>query len=228
MSAAVSHSAELRCVDEAPDEPDVIGDAERRCQRGELAPVRLALAPDQLGMGRAHDDVQRGRVGLDDGGHRRDGRFVALARPEQSEAQDDRAAFQSQLGLDAVGCHERQARDAVWHDLQAGWVDAVRAGQQCRRRGGHHDGRRDRADELAQDASLRRSRMLQDRVQRGDDRRAEGLDEVEDVRPVAATPDAVLMLDGDDIDRSRVDPARGAQVVRRMIATRSDDGPPSG
>ena len=55
------------------------------------SPVGLALAAEQLRVRGAHDHVERRRVGLDHGGHRRDGRLVSLARAQQAEAQDDRS-----------------------------------------------------------------------------------------------------------------------------------------
>ena len=167
----------------------------------------------------AHDDVQRGGVGAHDGGHRGDGGLVALARAEQAETQDHLAPTEPHLRLDAVRRDERQVGDAVRHDLHVRRVGAVGAGQQPRRRSGHHHGRRGHVNQLSQDAPLRRGRVLKDGVQRRHGRRAQGPHEVENVRPVRPAPDAVLVLNRYGIERAPIDPAGGAEVVRRDVAS---------
>ena len=88
--------------------------------------------------------------------------------------------------------------------------------EQVRGRLRHHDGRLDQLDQLGQDRALRVGRGAQHGVQRRDRGHVERSDEVEDVLAVLAAPDAVLVLDGDDIDAPG-ELARRADVVVGLV-----------
>ena len=169
-------------------------------------------------MGRPDDDVDRLRVRRDHGRQGVDGQLVALARAEEAEAQDDVATLELDRRLDRVGVDEGQIRDAVRDHVEAARIDAVATREQAGRRRRHDDGRRRRIDEFGQDVALPVGRRLEDRVERHDGRDVEGPDEVQDVRPVLAAPDAVFMLDRNDVDAAREGLGGGAVVVA-FIAT---------
>ena len=117
-----------------------------------------------------------------------------------------------------AGIDQREVRHAVGDDLDLRGVDAIRPGQHARR-GARHDHRRGgRVDERAEDRPLVGGRLAQDRVQRGDRRGVEGVDEIEDRGAVDAAPDAVLVLDRHDVGASR-DVAGDPGVVTRLVAT---------
>ena len=61
-----------------------------------------------------------------------------------------------------------------------------------------------------------RGRLGQDGVQRHDRRHAQRADEVEHVLAILAAPDAVLVLDRDDVDAA-VQRLGGAQVVSALV-----------
>src|SRR5450756_3041153 len=76
------------------------------------------------------------------------------------------------------------------------------------------DSRRRRpSHQLREDPSLGWGRVSQDRVERGDDRLVEGADEVEDAGAIFAAPDAVLVLNGDDIHVAVTERAGRPRVV---------------
>ena len=175
-------------------------------------------------MGRTDDDVQHRRMRRDDVGQRRDRELVALARTEETEAEDDLAALHAEARLDRVGVDEREVRHAVRDDVQPA---------PARRRRRCSAGRPRIATSRRWRRSARRARsgwpaawrrVPQDGVKRRDrrDRRAPG--EVEDVLAVLAAPDPVLVLDRDDVDASCPGPRPSARG-RRARPSGSGDGP---
>ena len=93
-------AAQLHAPDEAVDEADVVGHAQRLGVRREPLAIRLTLGRGNGRVGRADDHVQGVGVCADDLGHRLDDRLEPLVGVEQPEAQDDLAALQAQPGLD--------------------------------------------------------------------------------------------------------------------------------
>ena len=163
------------------------------------------------------DHVQRRGEGSAHGRHRRDRGLVPLARAEQAEAQDHQTALQVEVRLDGVGIDERQARHAVRHDPDAPRLHAVGPREQGGGRPGHDDGRGRHAHELRQDPPLGRRRRSQHGVQRRHDGHVQGADEVEHVGSIVAAPDAVLVLDRDDLDVRRVQGGGRSEVVAARV-----------
>ena len=121
------------------------------------------------------------------------------------------------MRLDGVRIDQGQARHAVRHDPDALRVHVVSPREQRRGRLGHDHGHGRHPHELRQDPSLRRRRRPQHRVQRRHDGHVQGADEVEHVGSVAAAPDAVLVLDRDDLDVRRVQGGGRSKVVAARV-----------
>ncbi len=66
---------------------------------------------------------------------------------------------------------------------------------------------------------MRRARVFQDGVQRHDCGRAQGLDEVEHVCPVAPSPDAVFVLNGHGVEGPIVDPPSRTQIIAANVSS---------
>ena len=103
-------------------------------------------------------------------------------------------------------------------DVQAGRVDAIGIGQQGCRRSRHDHSGVDLAHQLDDDRALVRRRLSEDGVQGRDRGDVQRPGEVQDRRAVLAAPDAVLVLDGHDIDA--VSQRSGdTEVVGGLVAT---------
>ncbi len=103
-------------------------------------------------------------------------------------------------------------------DLEARRCYAIGASQQRCRRLGHDHGPGRRIDELGEDPPLRGGGVPEHRMERRYGRHPQGADEVEHVGAVIAAPDAVLMLDGDDVHARGVERSRNGSVVGLLIA----------
>ena len=195
----------------------MVGDLELRralCERGA---VGLAVAQADIGVGRADDHVRGVGVLRDDLGERIDHQLVALAGPEQAEAQDHVPTRHADTGLDRLGGQDRQVRDAVRHDLDDRRIGAVGGLEQGGRRLGHDDRLPRRLDELDQDLALALRGIVRERVQRHRGGNAQRPCEVEDGFAVRAAPDALGPLDRRDV-RAALEGSRGPRVVLRHVA----------
>ena len=111
---------------------------------------------------------------------------------------------------------ERQVRHAVRDHLQLAGVDVVAANEQICGGARHHDGRLGGVDEISQHGTLMRGRLGEDGVQRHDGRDAQRASEVQHVLAIVAAPDAVLVLDRDDVDAA-IERLGGPQVVGAFV-----------
>jgi hypothetical protein len=80
----------------------------------------------------------------------------------------------------------------------------------------HHDGGVGQGGQFGEDGPLTGRRVLEDGVERRDGRDVERPDEVDDVSAVIASPDPVLMLDGDNA-RAPAQRLGGPDVVARFV-----------
>jgi hypothetical protein len=72
--------------------------------------------------------------------------------------------------------------------------------------------------EIAQDLSLGGGRLRYNRVESGNERDSEGVDEVENVLAILAAPDAEFVLERDHADAAVVEGLRRADVVGLNVA----------
>jgi hypothetical protein len=194
----------------------VVLHADLRDAVGKGPAIGLALAEEQVRVGRPDDYVERLRMHGDDRWQRVDRELVALARAQEPKAQDHVPIGDAQRRFDGRGFHERNVRDAVGNDANAPWIDSVGLAQEVRGGARHHDGCLGDRDQLAQDRALVGRRVAQDRMERGHDRDVQGAREVDDVVAILAAPDAVLVLDRHDVD-AVVQRAGSSEVVGVLV-----------
>ena len=200
---------ELLVADEAIVEDDVGVDAEALRARLKHVSVGLAVLLLDVRMRRAEHDVDGVRMLREDRGHRVDHVLDALVGREEAEGEDDRAALDAELVLaTAIGRDGNAVRDDV--DLRR--VHAVHGVEERRAVAAHDDEAVGEADERVHHGALHGIGLREDRVERRDDRHAEIAQELEHVAAGLRSEDAVLVLDGDDVDGADVEEVSGAPV----------------
>ncbi len=168
-------------------------------------------------MGDPKDHVQSVRDRGHHGRHGGDSTLVPFARPDQPETQDDRSPGEVESRLHQVWVHARKVRHAVGDHADPHGTDAVHPREE---RGGsvrHHHHAIHRGTQSSQDAVLRGSGRPSDGVQRGHGRHRQGAHEVEHVLAVAAAPDPVFVLNGDELDPVSREAGGSPTVVQRDV-----------
>ncbi len=129
----------------------------------------------------------------------------ALVRRKEPEGQEYMLALHGELILVEIGIDERHVDDAVGDEINLLAVNVVDLPEHLRATFAHHHQTGGKTTELLDDALLVGAGMLQNGVERGDDRDAEIAQEGQDVAATGAAVDAVLMLEADDIGVAEID-----------------------
>ena len=98
-------------IDELIEEYDVALDTEFLHARHKALAVGLALIPDEIGVRRAQNDIDRIGTALQDRRHRVDHDFDALVGRKQAEGQDDGPAAEAEPGLGLRRARRTQSRE---------------------------------------------------------------------------------------------------------------------
>ena len=168
--------------------------------------VLLALAACNVGVCAAGDDVEDVGMALDDCRQRVEHHLDPLTGREEAEGAEHETGVDARRSADA--CLRRLARGAPASSTRRAVRDDVdllgRArsdlDEQALRGLGHHDHALGLGAERRDHTQLVRGRLGEDGVQRDDERLRQLAREREDVLPVLAPEDAVLVLEQDDVD----------------------------
>ena len=176
----------------------------------ETVAVGLAVALHDLGVAPAHHQVAGLQVAQPD--HGVDRPLDALTRSDQSPGEDEGAVDGLLLDRRRGPVVDRAVRDH--HDLRR--IGSVARDEPSA--GGLRQGHDDvgRGEQLQQDVPLRRRRVLKDGVQHDDRRHRQRIDDPQDVDPVRAAVDAVLVLDDHHVEAVEVTDG-GTGTVRGAV-----------
>ena len=191
----------------------MILDAEFLCPRLERLPIRLAFVTLHAGMRLAGDDEDSLGMHLRDFRQCLDDVLVALAARNEAEAEDHLAADEAELVLVIRGVEERHVRDAMRDDGDATRRNPIGTAEDALRPLAHDDHPIRGGGDLAGHFALIGIGLLQDGVERGDDRNPQILKQPDDIGAGLAAIDAELMLQRDGVDLVHVQEIDGAAVV---------------
>ena len=192
----------------------------------ELQAVLLALATSDLRMGASRDHVQDLGVSLDDFRQRVQRSLQPFARREEPERREQEPGLHA-LVASVVGGHvdrsppgsmlrppcAEEGWGAVWHDPDLLRRAGSEVDQEAARSLGHDDHALGLLAQRNEHVELVRGGLGEQRVQRHDQRLRELSREGQDVLPVAAAVDPVLVLDQDDVDVEAAEEPRSSSVV---------------
>ncbi len=195
--ARLEHVEQFFLLDEGIDEADIVFHAKLAGTLHQHFAVRLALVADQIRMGSPHYDVEHIGIGLGDGGHRLDHMTNALVRCEQAERHQHFATLPAEALLQFIRLARRPVGDSVRNDFDAVRGDAIMAPQDFRAPRRHHDDFVGTVKDPPQHGFLRFRRLVENRMERHDQRQVDMADQLEDVRAGLSSENPILMLKPD-------------------------------
>jgi len=191
-------------ADKAIVEDDLALDALLLGQPLQRQPVRFAVVAQDVGMGRAEDDVDDVGMLLQDGRQRLDNRLDALVSRQQAEGQQHRLALHAKVVLVEAGIDKGHVGDAVGNEVNLVRRDAIDALQKARAAltHDHHPLRQPRY--LLQHPALVGVWLLEYGVERRNDGHAQLFQQGQDVAAGPAAEDAIFMLQRDHVNAVNV------------------------
>ena len=216
---------DLADVEKAVVQDHVVDNAELLDETLQRQPITLPVAPGDLGVGLAGDHEQDLRELRHQLGDRLDRDLDAFAWRQQPERRHHEAvgavaparrrlALQGHRPRDVAASDVADlGRRAMRYDVDTVGVGDAGRDHQIAGRLREHQHRGGRRTQRGQYASLALRWACKHRVQRDGIRHGELASERQHVLPVAASVDAELVLDHDDVDPQPSDQPRGAAVV---------------
>ena len=216
-------ASQLVQVDEAVHEAHVGRHAELPDAGLQRGPVGVPLLAQHLRVRGAEHDVEQVGVLGHDRRERLDDDLDALARRQQPEREQHGAAARDDALLGRLLVEVGADGDAVRDHPHLRGVDAAALLEQPDRLLGEHDQDVGAGGDPPGGLAQLRRRCCQDGVQGGDDRRADVLEQLVEVRPGVAAEDPELVLDAQDVDVLGVDEGGGRPVVLQVRRPQLED-----
>ena len=216
---------QLVMLDEGVDEGDVVGDALLGRERLQLVAILLALACDEVRVGRAEHDVEQVGVALRHRGQCRDHRLDPLVGGEQPEGQHNLPAAPAEPLLQRRGIDQIAIGHAVRDHRDLARIGAVDARQDLAPALRHDDDARRAAEQTLHHPPLVGARLLQDGVERHHQRQRRAVEQRQDVLAGGTAVDAVFVLQPQRLRAARLDPTRSVEVRGQFsLRDRGSDG----
>ena len=181
-------------ADVAVDEHHVVSDAELARQAFERETIAFTLIPDQVGMRCTQHDVNHLGMAGDDFWQGLDGVFDSLARGQQPESQQDRAACHIEQVLVKIRIRKRQVGNAMRDERDFFIRHPIDRTEQPAAVLRHADQPRRAFDQVIEGCPLVGIRMFENRVQSGDGRHACAPQQADDMAARRAAVDAEFVL----------------------------------
>ena len=162
--------------------------------------ILVALATENVRMGRARDHVDHVLVFRQNLRHGLNDVFDSLVRREQAEGEQHRFAFHAEAVLVEIGIEKGQVGNAVRNhvDLAAGHLEDFL--QELGRELAHDDEAVGKLRDLFHDHQLVGVGLAQDRVQRGHDRHLQAAQQMQDMASGRTAEDSILVLQAHHVD----------------------------
>ncbi len=203
-------------LEKGVDPADMRVDAERGGEPLQPFAIGLAFACQKIGMCRARDAIKDAGTIRDDRRKRLNHHLDPLARREQPEGQHHLPAVESELGFEPERAAEGPVGHAVRDEDDLIRVGAIHRPQQIARPFGHHDQLARTRDQTLHHPPLIGIGLVEDGVERDDQRRAHPVEEFEDHVAGKAAEQPEFVLEPDDIGAARLDPPRRIDKARRI------------